>query len=133
MDPINVRNRKWGLYFVLFALFQFLVFCAGFSALGLALGGTFAAQGDEDLTSYTIAALAGLIALVTSPLLLILGAIGGMGMRSERAWARLVAIIGAIVSLIEFPIGTVFGALALRFLFAPETKNFYNEVKQRGS
>ncbi len=126
-------NRNWGLYFILFALFQFLVFCAGLYALGIGFGGAFAAQGNEDLAGYALSAIVGLVALISSPLILILGAIGGVGMRSERSWARIVGIITAILSLLQFPLGTLFGILALRFLLKPETAQFYQTSHARGT
>lgn len=126
-------NRNWGLYFILFALFQLLLFCAGLYAVGIAFGGTFAAQGDEDLTNYALLAIGGILALVSSPLILILGAIGGVGMRSERSWARVVGIITASLTLLQFPLGTIFGILALRFLFSLQTREFYKDLKARGT
>ncbi len=46
----------------------------------------------------------------------------GWGLWTLKSWARLAAIILAIISLISFPIGTILGIIILWYLFKPEIK-----------
>jgi hypothetical protein len=101
------------------------MFCLGFFAASLAATGSYNAQANEDLTGYTILAIVGFLAMITSPAVLMLGLIAGFAMRSGKKWARMTGIITAVFSLVQFPIGTLFGIGALRFLLSEPVKDFY--------
>lgn len=53
--------------------------------------------------------------------------IAGYALVKKLAWARVVAVFAAIISLIWFPLGTILGIYALRFLFSREGQNFYQQ------
>ena len=48
--------------------------------------------------------------------------IAGWGLSKRKAWARILTIIIAILSLPQFPIGTAIGVYALVILFNDESK-----------
>lgn len=127
----RAQNRQWGLYFVLFALYQLLLFCLGVSAAGMATTSSLTAQANDDLTGYTLLAVWGFLAMITAPAVLMVGLVAGFGMRGERRWARTAAIIGAAFSLAQIPIGTLFGIVALRFLMSQPVKELYLEWSRR--
>ena len=51
--------------------------------------------------------------------------IAGWGLWTMKSWARLVAIILAIISVLNFPIGTILGIIILWYLFKPEIKEAF--------
>ena len=63
-----------------------------------------------------------------SIILIIIGVlyiIAGWGLWTMKSWARLVAIILAIISVLNFPIGTILGIIILWYLFKPEIKEAF--------
>lgn len=65
----------------------------------------------------------GIIAFV----LAILYIITGWGLWTLKSWARIVAIILAVISLLSFPIGTIIGIVILWYLFKPEIKTAFHQ------
>ena len=65
----------------------------------------------------------GAIALIIG----ILYIITGLGLWTMKPWARIIAIILAIISLLSFPIGTIIGILVLWYLFKPEIKEAFQK------
>jgi TRAP-type uncharacterized transport system fused permease subunit len=61
-----------------------------------------------------IAALFGIMAIPSI--------IAGWGLQRRKSWARILAIILAILSLPQFPVGTAIGVYALVILFNDESK-----------
>lgn len=49
----------------------------------------------------------------------------GWAILKQKPWAQTAAVLAAIVSLINFPIGTLLGVYALWFLFGGGGKQFY--------
>ena len=49
----------------------------------------------------------------------------GFGLLKHKNWARVIAIVLAILSLILFPIGTLIGGYALWVMFNDETKTLF--------
>lgn len=60
--------------------------------------------------------VAGIMVVISIP-----GLIAGIGLLRHQAWARVLAIIIAVVSLFNFPIGTIIGIYALWVLTNEET------------
>lgn len=52
-------------------------------------------------------------------------ALAGYGLLNYKGWARILAIILAILNLILFPIGTALGIYTLVIMFNEETKAFF--------
>ena len=109
-----------------------------FSALGvlaalflmIAMGGAAgivgaAADPDEAALALPIIGLAG-TALVGFLLIVSLpGLVTGFGLLSYKPWARIVGIVLAILQLLHFPLGTVFGIYALWVLLNRETERMF--------
>jgi fructose-specific phosphotransferase system IIC component len=52
--------------------------------------------------------------------------VAGYGLLKYKSWARILAIILAILNLILFPIGTALGIYTLVIMFNDETKALFN-------
>ena len=53
------------------------------------------------------------------------GIVAGVGLLKFRPWARILAIILAIINLFLFPIGTALGIYTLIIMFNDETKALF--------
>ena len=53
--------------------------------------------------------------------------IAGYGLRAGKSWARLWAIIAAIMCCLSFPIGTAIGVFGLVFIFSDEGKKYFED------
>jgi len=103
--------------FFVFAALQVITLCASLLMSGIGLGGLMGAESNSDINFGTNLASYGLAFAVLSIVLLIFALIAGFGVRGEKGWGRVTGIITAIISLVEFPIGTGFGIYWLIKLF----------------
>lgn len=72
----------------------------------------------------------GLIAFIIGILYLITG----WGLWTLKPWARIIAIVLAIISLFNFPVGTIIGIIILWYLFKPEIKEvFQKQIEEKPS
>ena len=53
--------------------------------------------------------------------------ITGWGLWTLKSWARIAAIVLAVISLLSFPIGTIIGIVVLWYLFKPEIKKAFHQ------
>lgn len=75
----------------------------------------------------------GVVAGITGLVLVLILAFGlgilffitGLGLWGMRTWARWLAVIISILSLLFFPIGTIIGALTIWYLFKPEIRTAF--------
>ena len=67
-------------------------------------------------------ATAAIVVSVVLLLLSIISIIGGAGLLQRRSWARPLVIFLAVLSLFNFPLGTVVGIYALWALLKPEAR-----------
>jgi tRNA A-37 threonylcarbamoyl transferase component Bud32 len=91
--------------------------------LFVAISGGGLISGDpeaESITGIVGIALGGFVASTSVP-----GVIAGIGLLKRRSWARILAIILAILDLIEIPIGTALGIYALWVLLNDETAKLF--------
>ena len=56
----------------------------------------------------------------------LLGLAAGLGLLRLKNWARILAIVLAIPTLLAIPIGTVIGAVIIWYLFKPEVKEVFH-------
>lgn len=131
MEKKSVNTRPEGIT-LLAALFWILAILA--LVVGLFMVGAKDAiieimEDEPDITE-------GIIDLVDSILLgtgiiafvlAILYIITGWGLWTLKSWARIVAIILAVISLLSFPIGTIIGIVILWYLFKPEIKTAFHQ------
>jgi hypothetical protein len=91
------------------------------------LGAGVAATADSQAEQMTggIFIVMMLIAVIFSMILIISQLIGGWKLLKEKANARTWGIIGSVLSLLSFPLGTAVGVYGLWFLFGEEGKRFY--------
>ena len=52
--------------------------------------------------------------------------VAGWGLLQHKSWARILAIILAILSLCSFPVGTILGGIVLYFMFQEETTRAFS-------
>ncbi len=70
-------------------------------------------------------ALAGFLFFMSIP-----GLIAGIGLFKRKEWARILALIISVISLLNFPLGTAVGVYSIWALVNPEV---VNQFKQKAS
>jgi hypothetical protein len=89
------------IYYVFFAVMNLIGSCA-ILLFGIGIGFLFVAAGA------------------------LLGLAAGLGLLRLKNWARILAIVLAIFSLLAFPIGTIIGGLIIWYLIKPEVKEVFH-------
>ncbi len=84
----------------------------------LTVPGVEEAEGDIFAAGALCWAIFGILALVYFLI--------GFGLLKGAGWARIVAIILAIIGLLNVPIGTIISIIILWYLFKPEIKAFFS-------
>lgn len=124
------KARLLGLFLWIFAALN--IFVVGVIGVVYALFfGVFASQmphrgngpGPEAMLPVVIVAFA--LGFVMVVLFSIPNLVAGYGLRNEKPWARIWAIIASILSVTSFPIGTAVGVFGLVFLFGDEGKQYF--------
>lgn len=81
---------------------------------------------------FEFGALAGITAMVIVLILAfglgILFFTTGLGLWGMRTWARWLAVVISILSLLAFPIGTIIGALTIWYLFKTEVRAAFEQA-----
>jgi hypothetical protein len=98
-----------------------------FSSLFFGALATLAGASHDENAAIGIAVL-GLTGIALTTYLVITSSVSllcGWGLLKRRRWARILGIILAAVSLIQFPLGTVIGAYALWVLFNKQTETMF--------
>jgi hypothetical protein len=102
--------KKLSTSFFLFAGLQVILFCVGLSLSGTGLGGRlFGAQTVEDENLGTYLLFYGGAIAILAPIPLILAPVAGFALRAGKGWGRVTGMIAGILSLLDLPIGTIFG------------------------
>ena len=60
-------------------------------------------------------------------LLALPGLIAGYGLLTAKPWARMLALVIGILSLVNVPIGTIIGAYACWVLLQPPTREYFEQ------
>ncbi len=92
--------------------------CAFLALIGIQMADPGAMEGDGTIAFAIMSCFAMLFA--------ILYAATGYGLLKLQGWARITAIILAILSLCSFPIGTILGGVVLYFMFQPENAQAFS-------
>ena len=96
-------------------------------ALGVATGVVGAnADPNEAAIALPIIGLAGTALVVFLLATSLPGLIAGIGLLKFRPWARILAIVVAVINLIHIPFGTAVGIYALWVLFNKETEQLFS-------
>ena len=123
-ESVNTRPEGITLLAALFWILAILALVAGIFMVGTKDAIIDIMEDEPDITE-------GIIDLVDSLLLgvgiiafvlAIFYIITGWGLWTMKSWARIVAMILAVISLLSFPIGTIIGIIVLWYLFKPEIK-----------
>ena len=123
---MSTHVKVLGVLFIAFSALGIL----GALFLMIAMGGAAgivgaAADPEEAALALPIIGLAG-TALVGFLLIVSLpGLVTGFGLLSYKPWARIVGIVLAVLQLLHFPLGTVFGIYALWVLLNKETEHLF--------
>ena len=104
-----------------------LIIIAGFSSLFFGALATFVgAQDDPDARiGQAVLGLTGAAATAFFVLYSVPNFITGFGLLKFKPWARIFAIVLAVLALIRFPFGTAFGVYALWVLFRKDTEALF--------
>jgi formate/nitrite transporter FocA (FNT family) len=108
---VAVVNLVFAIPAILFGAFVFLA--------GLIGGGAVGAAGDVPGLGGLIASFGFVIGLVLI-LLAVPGLVSAIGLFKREPWARLWTIVAGALSLLNVPIGTLFGIYALWVVTRPE-------------
>ena len=114
----HVKAAGW-LWTILGALSLLGALCAVVSIAG---GGLI--SGDQDAilaTSITATGVGGLLVLSGG-----LNLVAGIGLLKLKSWARILALILAVLNLLAFPIGTVLGIYTLWVLLTKDTELLFH-------
>jgi hypothetical protein len=102
-----------------------LIGALGAVLLFLVIAGGGLISGDETafrITSIVGASLAAILLLVSSP-----GVLAGAGLLRHRPWARILALILALLNLPGFPVGTLLGIYTIWALLDNESVLIFNQ------
>jgi hypothetical protein len=119
MNPMQSHVKILGILHIVFGSLGMLI---GLALLAL-FGGIAGVVGmnagsDEALVAVPIlGGIGGLVFLFTA-ILSIPGIIAGIGLLSFKPWARILAIVISILSLVQIPLGTALGFYGIWVLFS---------------
>ncbi len=57
--------------------------------------------------------------------------VAGYGLRKDKPWAWIWAVVASIMACMSFPFGTAIGVFGLIFLFSDEGKRYFNDPAYR--
>ncbi|MEQ1607147.1 MAG: hypothetical protein ABL999_19960 [Pyrinomonadaceae bacterium] len=120
------HNRLVGIFLMAHGGLQgviMLVMCIIYAIIGSAMliGGK---NGEEQTVGVVFIGVIALIAVI-SLIFIVPQIVGGYKLWKEKGNARTWGIVGSILSVMSFPIGTAVGVYGLWFLFGEEGKRFY--------
>ncbi len=98
------------------AVLSLLAFCGMLGFAGLVL------SQEEDLAGAGVFIGAACFVLL---FVILYGAVG-YGLLQLQSWARIAAIVLAVLALCNFPIGTIIGGIVLYFMFQPEAQEVFS-------
>jgi hypothetical protein len=105
-----------------------IIMGVGMALIGLLLfmiiAGAGAASGEQEamlVTGIVGTVLGGIFIVLSLPAIL-----GGIGLLKHRDWSRIVIIIVAALSLLNFPLGTAYGVYAIWVLMHDQTRALFD-------
>jgi hypothetical protein len=112
------------LYHFFAGLMSLLAMC-GILTIPATMGIASIASAQNDPNAAAITGIIGLFGLICSclfVLLVVANVVVGWGLWTLRPWARTAALVLAVVSLFNFPVGTGIGALSIWYLLRDDVK-----------
>jgi hypothetical protein len=104
------------------ALFMSLIFGVASGIVGAN------AEPHEVAIALPIIGLTGTMLVVFLVIISLPALIAGIGLLKFRPWARILAIVMAVINLIHIPIGTIVGIYGLWVLFNKDTERLFSEA-----
>ncbi len=102
-----------------------VIFLAAAAFVFLLLSGIGVAVGDAEASSILLivaTAVAALLGLLAIP-----GLVAGFGLLARKNWARILAIVVAILGLLNFPLGTLIGLYAIWVLLQDAATGYFTQ------
>ena len=65
-------------------------------------------------------------------LFLIPKAVAAYGLRNDKSWAKVWAIVACCLAILSIPIGTALGVYGLWFIFGEQGKNYFSSSNESG-
>jgi hypothetical protein len=128
MENNNYRNLEQHvtiLGWLHIALSALLVLAAGLVFVVVVGGGLFAGDAEATaITSLVGTIMAGFLLVLAAP-----GIVAGIGLLKRKPWSRVLAIVLAILNLVNFPLGTVIGVYTLWVLVQDEAVALFASQK----
>jgi hypothetical protein len=120
------HNKLLGIFLLAHGGLQALVMIfisIVYGVIGAGIAATARRPEDQFVGVFFLAAI--VFVVVFSMILIVPQIIGGWKLLKEKSSARTWGIVGSIVALLSFPLGTAAGVYGLWFLFGDEGKRFY--------
>lgn len=112
---------------ILIAIWRFIA--AFMLAIGIIAISVFAFP--EAVDHGDIGGLFGLsIAIIVLLALVSLSVAAGIGLIKGKSWGRTLALVNAVLDLLNIPIGTVIGVLTLIYLLRPEVREYFETAQK---
>ena len=130
------KARLLGLFFWLFTAFNILI-VAIIAIVYVALFGVIFTQAPHKAGDPPPEFIMGIImaififALIFTVLFSIPKVIAGYGLRKNKPWARIWAMIASIMCCLSLPFGTAIGVFGLIFLFSDDGKRYFDDAAYR--
>ncbi len=86
------------------------------------------AEPHEVAIALPIIGLTGTMLVVFLVIISLPGLVAGIGLLRFRPWARILAIVMAVINLIHIPFGTIVGIYGLWVLFNKDTERLFSET-----
>lgn len=108
------KTQKPGRLFYVFAALQVPIILVG-AVVGLFMApvSLFVSTTESQYIQLLLIAFIALVNLALGLLVLPLGIAAGVGLGKEKKWGKVVGIIAALLALLQFPVGTIFGGFLL--------------------
>ena len=120
---LAVFHIVFGLIGLMAALAILIVFGGAAGAAGFA-----AANEPDAWLAVPILSIIGSVLMLIALTLSVPGIIGGWGLLTQRAWARILMIVLSAINLINIPFGTLLGIYGLWVLLTRETELLFREA-----
>ena len=73
-----------------------------------------------------IMGVAMVFAIIIAIVVLIPKVVAGYGLRNDKSWSKVWAIVASILALLSFPLGTALGIYGLWFIFGDKGKEYFD-------
>jgi hypothetical protein len=129
MNPMQSHVKILGILHIVFGAMGILIGLGLLVLFGGIAGvvGMNAGSDDAAVAVPILGGIGGLIFLFTA-LLSIPGIIAGIGLLSFRPWARILAIVISILSLVQIPFGTALGFYGIWVLFSRDGQALFDRA-----